>query len=264
MPDHAVNPNALMRIAVIDDDVNIHDSLRILLEKLAFQPSFFFDTTDFLGSSKAEGFDCILLDVMFGDDINRGLDLLKHFHDHKVATPVIMMSGYTDKQIRFRAAKLGATAFLQKPILATALGVALREALTPEKHRKSAPLVDPEVFAQMLNAPTALDFKQWQSVLDCAEGHLGEDLSAKLKALTHSQAKVFLIVAQDGGATARHLSQQLGIRVKAAEIHLSELEKKIGPETRTHMHKILEKLQVAIKLPKFGFFGNMDGKSSSM
>ena len=38
-----------MRIAVIDDDVNIHDSLRILLEKLAFQPSFFFDTTDFLG-----------------------------------------------------------------------------------------------------------------------------------------------------------------------------------------------------------------------
>ena len=259
MPDHAVNPNALMRIAVIDDDVNIHDSLRILLEKLAFQPSFFFDTTNFLGSAKAESFNCILLDVMFGDDINRGLDLLKHFHDHKVATPVIMMSGFRDEHIRLRAAKLGAKAFLQKPILASALGEALHEALTPEKHRKFAPLVDPAVFAQMLNAPTALDFKQWQSVLDCAESHLGENLSVKLKALTHLQAKVFLIVAQDEGANAHHLSQRLGIRVKAGGLGVLNLEgiwtryedadKQLSEMAKLSQDKAIKKMQEIYAAP---------------
>jgi len=244
MLEHPIDLDAQLRIAVIDDDVNIHNGLRMILEQFNHQPSFFFDTREFLNSACAKDFHCIFLDVLFGHDINQGLDLLERFQEDNVSTPIIMMSGLRDGHINFLAGKFGAKVFLDKPISPFALYAALREALMPGQSKTHPPLVDPKLFATMLSAPTHLEFKQWQALLHRVEVRLDQDVCDKLKSLTFNQAKVFLILAQEG-LLDKQLADRLGIGIKGAQSHKEEVRRKLGKKTSLQFHEILEKLRAA-------------------
>ncbi len=247
MLEYPIDLDAQLRIAVIDDDVNIHNGLRMILEQFNHQPSFFFDTREFLNSACAKDFHCILLDVLFGRDINQGLGLLEQFHEDNVSTPIIMMSGLRDEHIYFLAGKFGAKVFLNKPITPLALYAALREALMPGQSKTHAPLVDPKLFATMLSAPTHLEFKQWQALLYRVEVRLDQDVCDKLKSLTFNQAKVFLILAQEE-LYDQQLADRLGIGVRGAQSHKEEVRKKLGKKLgkiNLQLRDILEKLRAA-------------------
>ncbi len=244
MLEYPIDLDAQLRIAVIDDDVNIHNGLRMILEAFNHQPSFFFDTREFLNSACAKDFHCIFLDVLFGRDIKQGLGLLEQFQEDNVSTPIIMMSGLRDERIFFLAGKFGAKVFLTKPITPSALHAALREALMPGQSKTPPPLVDPKLFATMLSAPTHLEFKQWQALLHRVEVRLDQDVCDKLKSLTFNQAKVFLILAQEG-LLDKQLADRLGIGVRGAQSHKDEVRKKLGGKTSLQLSKILEKLRDA-------------------
>lgn len=116
------------RILVIDDDDNLRAIIRRWLEHSGFDV---LDAADgqqavTLFSQEPESFDCVLLDLsmpkLSGDEVHREMTALR------ADVPIILMSGYAEREILDRFAGTELTGILQKPVPASSIVAAVREA----------------------------------------------------------------------------------------------------------------------------------------
>ncbi len=114
-------------IAVVDDDVGMCDAIAELLEVLDFDSARFSSAEAFLEALAERTFDCLISDIrMPGMD---GLELGRRTAALAPGMPVILVSSMSEEHMRSRASRVGAVAFLRKPLDADELQIQVERAL---------------------------------------------------------------------------------------------------------------------------------------
>lgn len=116
------------RIAVVDDDESVRESLPDLLRACGYAVTVFSSAEEFLASSFVGKTDCLILDVaMTGMD---GLALQQELSRRRHSIPIVFITGNADESIRTAALGAGAVDYLFKPFSESALLNAVTSALT--------------------------------------------------------------------------------------------------------------------------------------
>jgi two-component system response regulator FixJ len=116
-------------VYIVDDDADVRESARALLESYDLAVQEFDSARAFLDGFKADRKACLLLDLNMPE--MNGLELLEQLRRLKIGLPVIIVTGQGDADVAERARRAGAFAFLQKPVddsLIAAVGRALEAA----------------------------------------------------------------------------------------------------------------------------------------
>ena len=122
-----LQPNAQVRILVIDDEAAIRDSLKMTLEYEGYEFIGAATGQEGLALVEREAPDLVLLDVkMPGMDGLEVLDRLRAMND---ALPVVVVSGHGTISTAVEATKKGAFDFIEKPFASERVLVSLSNAL---------------------------------------------------------------------------------------------------------------------------------------
>lgn len=114
-------------VAIVDDDVSIQRALARLLYAAGWQAVTFPSAEAFLQTGMQASPDCLVLDVWLPG--MTGVELLEHLAATGSTLPAVMITGRHDLQIRMRAMRAGAVAYLLKPLDGQELLRVLRKAL---------------------------------------------------------------------------------------------------------------------------------------
>ncbi|WP_024511510.1 response regulator [Bradyrhizobium sp. ARR65] len=118
-------------IYVVDDDVGVLGSLRFLLETDGFSVRTFRSGGALLSAPARGEVDCFVIDYKM-PDIN-GIDLVAELRKRGADAPVVLITGYPDKNIAARAAAAGVKHVMRKPLLEDSLIKQIRGAI--DEHR---------------------------------------------------------------------------------------------------------------------------------
>jgi two-component system, LuxR family, response regulator FixJ len=101
------------RVAMVDDDYAVRDSIRLLLEVVGHCVETFASPADFLNSATRKP-SCLILDYRMPE--MTGLELAKRLRADGDKFPILLITGsYSTAAIAARASKLGAVRVLTKP-----------------------------------------------------------------------------------------------------------------------------------------------------
>lgn len=116
------------RIAVIDDDISVRESVTMVLDAAGHEPIAFENGDAFLRTGRHEAWHVVFLDLKM-PGLN-GFDVLRELSvsDGRPPYPVVMISAHGDVKAAVQAMKLGAVSFVEKPFTAEALEEAVDEA----------------------------------------------------------------------------------------------------------------------------------------
>ncbi len=114
-------------VFVVDDDDDVRESMRVLLEASGFAAETFDSAGSFLDSGWESRTGALIADIRMPD--MDGLTLQEELARRKAALPVIIMTGHGDVPLAVRAMKAGAIDFLEKPVDDSALVQSVQRAL---------------------------------------------------------------------------------------------------------------------------------------
>jgi CheY-like chemotaxis protein len=134
----------LANILIVDDDIAVQAVIRLLLERDGHQVVGASDGLEGLSLFEAGNFDLLIVDIfMPGMD---GLETMRHIHQQRPDTPIIVISGRpipsdssAGPDFLTMAVKLGAISSLQKPFKAPALRALVARSLDIAKDRLGSP-----------------------------------------------------------------------------------------------------------------------------
>lgn len=102
-----------MRVLLIEDDPTTQASVKLMLETAGMVV----DATDLgedgLEIGKLYDYDIMILDLMLPD--MDGLEVLRRLRDSRVQTPVLILSGLTESEMKVKGLGIGADDYLTKP-----------------------------------------------------------------------------------------------------------------------------------------------------
>lgn len=137
----------MANILVVDDELGIRDLLSEILNDEGHQVELAENAAQARAARSRARPDLVLLDIWMPD--TDGVTLLKEWSSSGLLTmPVIMMSGHATIDTAVEATKIGAMAFLEKPITLQKLLKAVEQGLVKSAGRK--PLAPPTT---LLHAP---------------------------------------------------------------------------------------------------------------
>ena len=131
------------KIMAVDDDPQILDLLRNLLEPWGFQLTLLSDPQQFWQSLTKLRPDLLILDVEMPE--LSGIDLCKsvrndpNFHN----TPIIFLSAYHDVNVIQKVFSVGADDYVSKPIVAPELIARVQNRLDRDRYRRQLEVLDP-------------------------------------------------------------------------------------------------------------------------
>jgi len=120
-------PQDTPTVFVIDDDVTVRESLKLLITFAGWRPETFGSAQEFLARPRALVPSCLVLEVSL-PDVN-GLELQERVAADRVEMPIIFITGKGDIPMTVRAMKAGALEFMTKPFDEQALLCAIRSGL---------------------------------------------------------------------------------------------------------------------------------------
>ena len=151
----------MANILVVDDELGIRDLLWEILNDEGHTVEVAENAAQARAARLRERPDLVLLDIWMPD--TDGVTLLKEWSSAGALTmPVIMMSGHATIDTAVAATKIGAHAFLEKPITLQKLLKAVEQGLTKGGTRKPSPLgpgqpaeLEPEMTVSLTQVPVA-------------------------------------------------------------------------------------------------------------
>ena len=215
----------MANILVVDDEHGIRDLLWEILNDEGHTVELAENAAQARAARLRERPDLVLLDIWMPD--TDGVTLLKEWSSTGVLTmPVIMMSGHATIDTAVEATKIGAMAFLEKPITMQKLLKAVEQGLARGSLRKPMPMLETFVSVSSIETVTLV-----QSV---AAGIADTGLSASQNFMLDKPLRE----ARDEFEKAYfeyHLAKENGSMTRVAE--------KTGLE-RTHLYRKLKQLGV--------------------
>ena len=114
-------------LLIVEDDSEMRDLLRKVLEKEGYQVSVAGDGREAMVWLSENLFDLVVTDMLMPDD--GGLELLEAIRGNHPTLPVIIITAFGDWASYSRALELGAAAFISKPLKMAELILAIQTAL---------------------------------------------------------------------------------------------------------------------------------------
>ena len=99
-------------VFIVDDDAEIRDSLRLLLESAGLRSHVYGSAREFLSDGLPK-LGCVVADIRMPD--MSGLELQEEIGRRDAHLPVIIMTAHADVPLAVRAMKAGAIDFIEKP-----------------------------------------------------------------------------------------------------------------------------------------------------
>ncbi len=213
----------MANILVVDDELGIRDLLSEILNDEGHSVDLAENATQARAARGSSAYDLVLLDIWMPD--TDGVTLLKEWAAGGLLTmPVIMMSGHATIDTAVDATRIGAFAFLEKPITLQKLLKAVEQGLARQATRPgttATPATQPDGAGQNVQAlPVAME------VDPGPHAHQGFDLDRPLREARDGFEKAYFEF---------HLAREGGSMTRVAE--------KTGLE-RTHLYRKLRQLGV--------------------
>jgi FixJ family two-component response regulator len=101
-------------VFVVDDDHDVREGLKALLDSVGLRCEAFPSTQEFLQHQRPDGASCLVLDVRLPGA--NGLDFQRELADAQVSMPIIFISGHGDIPMTVKAMRAGALGFFTKPL----------------------------------------------------------------------------------------------------------------------------------------------------
>jgi DNA-binding NtrC family response regulator len=101
------------RILVVDDEVDIRESLEVLLTMEDYQVDLAPNATEGQRKIESGSYDLILLDLMMPD--RSGMEVLRDVRERDTETPIFMITAYGSIEVAVAALKNGANDYFSKP-----------------------------------------------------------------------------------------------------------------------------------------------------
>lgn len=183
-----------MRVALIDDDPAVLDSLRLYLERKGMTVSCFATADAFFATKDYSAqLDCVVADVRMPG--MSGLDLVRRFANEGIPVPVIMITGHGDIDMAVAAIKLGAFDFIEKPFDESRLLESVEIATGDARHKQF-------VTAEL------------------------SDLRSRFEGLSERQRQVLELAVT--GLSNKEIATRLGISFRTVEIHRAWMMERMG------------------------------------
>lgn len=160
-------------VFVVDDDVSVRESLKLLIESAGWRPETFPSGQEFLARPRVPAPSCLVLDVVL-PDLN-GCDLQNLVAD-RADMPIIFISGRGDVPTAVRAMKAGAVDFFTKPLVADVLLGAIRNAI----NRSSAALWNAGSLRGLRDSYASLSRREREVMALIAAGRLNKQVGGEL------------------------------------------------------------------------------------
>ena len=123
-------------ISVVDDDNSVRESIQSLVRSVGFAVKVFGSAEEFLNWDHLRDTDCLILDVRMQG--MSGIELQRHLIERHYEMPIVFITAHaSEKELRSRAFKNGAVAYLAKPLTEDALLDAVHLALNRKGNRQS-------------------------------------------------------------------------------------------------------------------------------
>lgn len=101
-------------VYIVDDDISVRDSLRLLIESTGRIVKCFDSAISFLNNYNHEQPGCLILDIWMPG--MTGLEMQQELEKRRVAIPIIFISGLTTIPVASMAFRAGAVDFFEKPL----------------------------------------------------------------------------------------------------------------------------------------------------
>jgi FixJ family two-component response regulator len=121
-------------VCIVDDDPDIRDGLKALLESVGISSICFGSTKDLLESHQVGNANCLILDVRLPG--LGGLDLQEELAKSQIKVPIIFITAHGDVPMSVKAMKAGAVEFLTKPFREQDIVDAVRLALERDRAQR--------------------------------------------------------------------------------------------------------------------------------
>jgi DNA-binding NtrC family response regulator len=110
---HFTAPGAKGKVLVVDDELDIRESLEILLSSEGYSVDQAQNAAEGIQKMEISGYDLVLLDLMMPD--RSGMDVLHEVRERDRETPIFMITAYGSVEAAVNALKLGANDYFSKP-----------------------------------------------------------------------------------------------------------------------------------------------------
>ncbi|WP_119964737.1 response regulator [Simplicispira lacusdiani] len=218
----------MANILVVDDELGIRDLLSEILNDEGHSVDLAENATQARAARINGAYDLVLLDIWMPD--TDGVSLLKEWAAGGLLTmPVIMMSGHATIDTAVDATRIGAFAFLEKPITLQKLLKAVEQGLARHAARPPAPAAATTIVHASTGDGAAFSVQSLPVTMEADTGphaHQGFDLDRPLREARDGFEKAYFEF---------HLAREGGSMTRVAE--------KTGLE-RTHLYRKLRQLGV--------------------
>ena len=102
-----------MRVLLVEDDDSTAQSIELMLRSAGMVVDATDSGEDGLEIGKLYDYDLIILDLMLPD--MHGMDVLRRLRDSRVETPVLILSGLAESEMKVKGLGTGADDYLTKP-----------------------------------------------------------------------------------------------------------------------------------------------------
>jgi DNA-binding NtrC family response regulator len=219
----------MANILVVDDEHGIRELLSEILNDEGHTVELAENAAQARAARLREKPDLVLLDIWMPD--TDGVTLLKEWASSGALTmPVIMMSGHATIDTAVEATKIGALAFLEKPVTLQKLLKAVEQGLARGSARKE--VAAPLAYATVVEAPSSHSVNLVALLESGPQAHQGFELDKPLREARDEFEKAYF---------EYHLAKENGSMTRVAE--------KTGLE-RTHLYRKLKQLGVDLSRGK--------------
>jgi FixJ family two-component response regulator len=202
-------PNDTATILVIDDDVDLRNSLGRLLRSVGLNARLFASVSEFLKSGPTEGSSCLVLDVRLPGQ--SGLEFQRELAAAGRELPIIFITGHGDVPMSVQAMKSGAIEFLTKPIRDQALLDAIQSGLARDRARR--------------------------------ENEAGlADLKRRFASLSPREQEIMIHVAR--GRLSKQIADDIGIASATVKVHRSKAMRKLNARSLPEFGQMAAKLNL--------------------
>ena len=161
-------PDARPTVLIIDDDVELRNSLGRLLRSVGLDAQLFASISDFLASAPPDGPTCLVLDVRLPGQ--SGLDFQRELAAANREFPIVFITGHGDIPMSVQAMKAGAIEFLTKPFRDQDLLDAIQLGLSRDRVRRE----DEKALADLRERFASLSPREREFVIQVACGRLNK------------------------------------------------------------------------------------------
>jgi FixJ family two-component response regulator len=202
-------------VFVVDDDSDVREGLKALLDSVDLRCEVFHSTRDFLQRKLGDEPSCLILDVRLPGA--SGLDFQQELAKTQNSIPIIFISGHGDIPMTVKAMRAGAVGFFTKPIHEQDLLDTIHLALERDNVRRK-------------------------------EDHVLAGLRDRYEALSPRERQVMALVT--AGLLNKQAAAEIGLSEVTVKVHRHNVMKKLGTKSLPELVRIADMLGIGRKVQR--------------